>query len=235
MNITFTKITNDISDDFMPQPASKFLPDWYRNTPSYKDKPQYQVNTDTQESGTIKRGATIKKCMPVFDAMTAGYIVPLPVDIFVTQQDGHPWYQWSSSNFIEFHGIVQAPTHPMSNGFSYPKFMSPWLIKTPPGYSCLFLQPLHRASAFNIIPGVIDTDSYLGAINFPFVLNDLNFEGILSAGAPMVQVIPFKRESWKRVWGGQKERDDHVNSQNRLNAQFFNVYKNIWRHKKEYL
>lgn len=52
------------------------------------------------------------------------------------------------------------------------KFTNKWLIKTPPGYSCLFIKPMNRLEPrFDIIPGVVDTDTYVNVINFPFILN----------------------------------------------------------------
>ena len=52
------------------------------------------------------------------------------------------------------------------------KFINKWLIKTPPGYSCLFVKPLnHFETRFEIISGVVDTDTYINTINFPFLLH----------------------------------------------------------------
>lgn len=73
------------------------------------------------------------------------------------------------------------------------KFMNKWLIKTPPGYSCLFIKPMNRIEErFDIIPGIVDTDKYINTINFPFILRKRDKQFLIKKGEPMVQVIPLK-------------------------------------------
>ena len=62
--ITFTNVLG--WDFFPPKPAVKEVPDWYRNTPEYIDEQVKKVSND----GNTRH--TIKKCIPVFDAITAG-------------------------------------------------------------------------------------------------------------------------------------------------------------------
>ena len=89
------------------------------------------------------------------------------------------------------------------------KFLNPWIIKTPPGYSCLFVPPLNNADdRFSIIPAIVDTDSFTMWINFPFIVNGDKYPVLdteLKKGTPYVQVIPFKRDSWKMKIEEQKE------------------------------
>lgn len=81
------------------------------------------------------------------------------------------------------------------------KVLNPWVISTPPGYSCLFLPPMNNTDdRFSIIPGIVDTDTYKNEINFPFVINGDKYptlETMIKKGTPYVQVIPFKRDRWK--------------------------------------
>ena len=125
-----------VPEEFAPKPATSFVPDWYKNMESYmggEKKPTGEGNT----TGTIKR------CMPVFDVITHGYIITTYTDIFVSQKEQPdangeptllPWYEWPSFGPIQFHPIEQAPTHPAKNDAPYPKIINPWGIKTPPGY-----------------------------------------------------------------------------------------------------
>lgn len=176
--------------------------------------------------------ATIKKCMPVFDAMTGGYIIPTPMDVYVSQRDGLPWYEWAAGTSIEFHPVQQAPNHPGFNGAPYPKWINPWAIKTESGYSCLFVQPFHRESVFTILPGIVDTDTYYSAVNFPFVLNDVTFEGMILAGTPMAQVIPFKRDSFKMQVSKNTEPQAVITR--KLRSRIFDSYRNQFWNRKEY-
>ena len=211
-----------------PKPASTFIPDWYKEMESYsggKKKPD----------GRGKTTATIKRCMPVFDAMTAGYIITLAADVHVSQKDGKPWYEWTSFNIVEFHQVEQAPEHPARNDMPvYAKFGNPWGIKTPKGYSSLFVQPFHRESPFMILEGIVDTDTYNAPVNFPFVLKDTKFEGMIPAGTPIAQVIPFKRENWKSSMGSKKDISNYVNQSFMLATKFFDRYKSMFRQHKEY-
>jgi hypothetical protein len=224
--ITFTNILG--LDFFPPKPAVKEVPDWYRDTPEYLGDEGKKIPNNGSSAHTVK------KCIPVFDAITSGYILYTQVDVQVTQQDGLPYYTWASQNAIDFHPIVQAPLHPLKNEAPYPKWMNPYAISTPPGYSVLFTQPMHRQSMFTILDGIVDTDAYKATVNFPFVLNDVKWEGIIPAGTPMAQVIPFKRESWKHKIGSDKERTELNLVVKKLKTLFFNSYKRQFWTSKNY-
>ena len=226
MKIEFVN-TLGIPDEYMPKPASEYIPDWYKNTNSY-------VGKDKVPSGTGGTKATIKRCMPVFDAITAGYIVTTFVDIHVYQENGMANYQYPAFDAISFHPISQADLHPAGDGTEFPKWNSPWGIKTPPGYSCLVVQPFHRDLPFNILPGIIDTDKYPIPINFPCVLNDTKFEGLIPAGTPLAQIIPFKRESWKSEYNSKKTFNEINEKAKLLKSKFYDGYKTFFRVPKEF-
>lgn len=231
-NIIFTN-TGNVPSEFEPKPASKFIPDWYKNLESY-------INGAKKPTGQGTSAATAKRCMPVFDAITGGYIIVSAADVYVSQketEDGskQPYFEWSNYGLIQFHPIEQMPEHPNRNGhMAYPKWINPWAIKTPKGYSVLFTQPMHRESVFTILPGIVDTDTYTAPVNFPFVLNDINFEGLIPAGTPIAQVIPIKRDEWQMSLGSQDEFEEQQRVTNRLLSKFFDRYKSMFRQPKEY-
>lgn len=226
MNITFTNVSG-FKELKKPEPASAFIPDWYKNMDSY-------IGGDKKPRGDGSTTATIKRCMPVFDAIVAGYVITLPADVYVSIKNGEQIFEWSALGLIQWHPIEQAPSHPDRNAYPYPKWINYWAIKTPKGYSTLFVQPMHRESAFSILPGIVDTDQYTAPINFPFVINDPKFEGMIPKGTPIAQVIPFKREAWQMVLGSQKEIEQQASVTNRLSTRFFDRYKNMFRQTKEY-
>lgn len=225
-SITFTNVLNWSGSD-KPILASKIIPEWYKNTQSYS-------TGEKKPSGTGFTPSTIKRCMPVFDAMTSGYIILSPVDIYVSIKEDQQWFEWPALEPISFHPIEQAPEHPYKKPYSYPKWMNPWAIKTPKGYSTLFVQPFHRDSVFTILPGVVDTDAYTAPVNFPFVINDPNFEGMIPKGTPIAQVIPFKREKWNMKMGIDKDRLEQDGISHQLRSKFFDRYKQMFWSKKEY-
>jgi len=210
-----------------PVPASKLLPDWYKNTKSY-------IGGEKKPTGDGGTAATIKRCIPVFDVMSAGYIITSPADVFVSIKNNAQWFEWSNFGLISFHPIEQAPEHPDRKPFPYPKWMNPWAITTPKGYSTLFVQPFHRESIFTILPGIVDTDQYTAPVNFPFVINDPAFEGLIPKGTPIAQVIPFKRDSWTMELGDKKDLEAQAKVSKKLQSKFFDRYKSMFWAKKEY-
>jgi hypothetical protein len=225
MKIIFTDTSG--ADLEQPQPASKLIPDWYKKTESY----MYGEKKPDGAGGIV---GTIKRCVPVFDAISAGYIIKSPADIFVSLRDGKQWFEWSDFNLITFHPIIQAPEHPDKKPFPYPKWNNLWSIKTPKGYSTLFVQPFHRESVFTILPGIVDTDQYTAPINFPFVINDPTFEGLIPKDTPIAQVIPFKRDSWNIKLGDEKDVAQAKLILRKLQSKFFDKYKLMFWTKKEY-
>jgi len=235
--ITFTD-TMGVPKEFQPKPATASVPDWYKDLESY-------IGGEKKPTGDGHTTGTIKRCMPVFDAITGGYILYTYADVWVSQKpdpnnEGKvvPWYEWPSFGPLGFHPVAQAPSHPDRNnlvdGGSYPKWINPWAIQTPRGYSVLFTQPMHRPSMFTILDGIVDTDEYTAPVNFPFVLNDWSFEGLIPAGTPMAQVIPFKRESWSMNIGTENDLRKQQSVTIKLRTSFFDSYKNKFRQPKEY-
>ena len=216
-----------------PKPASSFIPEWYKETNSYLKKEKNELNSEIPEG-------TIKKCIPVFDAITSGYIITLPADIIVSQKTGQDgikraFFSWSAFELITFHTTEQAKLYPADSGDSYPKFMNPWGIKTPRGWSVLITNPLHRDLPFTILTGVVDTDTYNYPINFPFVLKDKNWEGIIPKGTPIAQIIPIKRESWKLKLGDSLDLKKIQEDFFKLSSMFSNRYKKMFWARKEYI
>lgn len=247
MEIHFTN-TLGVSVEYAPKPASSFIPDWYKKMPSYLQDNKKLPLEDGQTPASLKR------CMPVFDSLVSGYIITSYTDVHISQREvvkhepgkedvveGYvPWYQWPSFNSIEFHPKTQAPDYVdqkhMPTHANYPKWINSWAVKTPKGYSCLFLPPMHRESVFSILPGVVDTDSYYAPVNFPFYLKDWNFEGTIPAGTPIAQVIPFKRDDWQMNITDDENKlfKDTFKIINGLKTVFFDSYKNRYRQEKLY-
>lgn len=226
MDIIFTNVSG-FSNLEQPQPASQFIPDWYKELDSY-------IGGEKKPDGGGNTTATAKRCMPIFDAITAGYIITLPADVYVSVKNGDQFFEWASLSPVAFHPVEQAPNHPARKPYAYPKWINSWSIKTPKGYSCLFVQPFHREAPFTILPGIVDTDTYTPPVNFPMVINDPEFEGLIPQGTPIAQIIPFKRESWQMVLGGQKEIQEQALVAQIRDTKFFDKYKNMFRATKEY-
>jgi len=174
-----------------PYPSKKELPEWYKKQSKYSSG-----KFEMQKNGNANH--TIKSCMPVFDMMGAGYTIPLPADVYFGEN-----YQvsWSTDllGLIDSHPKEQYSEFDIPDGYRKDivfKFVQPWMIKTPPGYSTMFIHPTYRPDLpFYTLPAIVDTDKHPIIINFPFLIKE-EFTGVIDYGTPMVQAIPFKRDAW---------------------------------------
>ena len=205
-----------------PKPASRFIPDEYKKLKRFKDDNLHNP--------------TVKTCVPFLDSLILGYIIPFDQDYLVDPVENDFSVTPANKNASsEFHDKEQLPKEWQKiSGEKVGKFMNKWLIKTPPGYSCLFVQPMNRMEErFDIIPGVVDTDTYLNLINFPYFLKKRDEQFLFKRGEPMVQVIPFKREPWK-MWSGFYYEKAHSKILNILNNEWMDRYKKYFWSKKSF-
>ena len=222
--ITFCCTNKDMAEVWPhPQPASRFIPD------EYKKLQRFYLNSF--------HNPTVKTCIPFLDSLTMGYIIPFEQDYVVdpVEKDFRVTPASRENNDFGFHSEVQLPEQWRKiTGENAGKFNNKWLIKTPPGYSCLFIKPMNRLEPrFEIIAGVVDTDVYLNVINFPFILHKRDKQFMIKKGEPMIQVIPFKRESWKS-WSGFYYEKLHSKTLNLLTSKFIDRYKSMFWSKKSF-
>jgi hypothetical protein len=190
-NITFSCNDQGAIDNYPPVPASKIIPEWYKDIPPLlKTVPGYLI---TDNIGSVK------KCVPVLDYLTSGYIIRNTYQAELTRSTDNTFEGFKSSGIKPDH-IGGQPHHqcPVSlNGHKhhYVKIHQPWLIKTPPGYSSLIYQPHYFFNKdYEILPAIVDTDKHTEAIALVSILHN---DTIIQPGDPLVVVLPFKREDWK--------------------------------------
>ena len=171
-----------------PVRAKTALPDWFRKLP-----PVTEARVSTNDSGL-----TVKRCMPFLDAMATGWVIGLAatarmeiLDKGQTVNCGWDFDRTLVSNHAS-HQVAGNPREPLPPC----KFHNYWTIRTPPGWSCLFVPPLNRPNGvFEVVAGVVDTDTYQSEIHFPFFATGEDGLHVLERGTPIVQVIPFRRET----------------------------------------
>lgn len=178
-----------------PIPAVLGVPDWFKAMPQDAFNPTMGAEAPT-----------VKKCPPFIDAMTFGFLIPLPVDLEV--RDGE--FTWDFevpkgfvSEFahspIGFHDASQVVGTPFADEDRFiVKFNSFWTIEAPAGYSILFTHPINRADLpFTTLSGLVDCDTFHDSpVNFPARWHDAGFNGVLRKGIPIAQCLPVKREKW---------------------------------------
>lgn len=219
-----------------PSPMTKVLPDWWRRFNTFLENDN-KFKYYNKEGGNI----TMKACMPVLDSMTAGYTITLPCDLEISRDDaGAAVFKWPIEEYelITSHGEDQVPDQMVPDDyFRKPyKFTNLYSIKTPPGYSLLFTHPINRTDLpFLSLTGIVDVDEYRVPVNFPFLLKK-DFEGIIEAGTPIIQVIPIKREAWTHEVKKEYDADepDITYGRSILNTRMWKGYKRYFWNRKEY-
>ena len=181
-----------------PYPAVKQLPTWFTKMEPYE---QHDYSPELNKSLHLRGGisnVTFKKCVPLLDGMSSGYIIPLWADVMVEQQNNESVIFWrTKSDIFDVHGESAKKIIPPA-GYDQKvyRYMNCWIPETPRGYSCLVISPLgHNDLPFKAIPAVVDTDKSTLELVFPMWVKT-GFEGIVEKGTPLVQIIPFKRDDW---------------------------------------
>ena len=228
-----TPMEQEAEHFFNIKPSSEFIPEWYRTSPSKL----VGTNSELSINNPVATNTTYKSCTPFFDAITAGYMVYLTADIEVIKQKNNlPYIMWRTQRkIITDHSLDQWKGLPCPEGYSpfVYKWHNQFNIKLPKDYSLLFVSPINRFDLpFLSITGIVDCDMYTGTVHFPFFIKN-SFTGIIEKGTPIVQIIPIKREYWKKEHGSYNAEDDILHQEKFLSTIKRSYKNNYWR-RKEY-
>jgi hypothetical protein len=173
-----------------PYPSRKYIPEWYKKLANY--------STD----GNDMEMPTLKRCPPFLDAMSVGWIIPFAADTTFSVIDDGEGIKWKTDFFetmIEHHNPKQISTHPKTPLIPL-KIINHWMVKTPPGWSCIFTPALNRPDDFfDLMSGIVETDKFWEYVNFPGFLRAKSGTFTVKKGHPLMQVIPFKRSFKKEA------------------------------------
>jgi hypothetical protein len=175
-----------------PRSARAALPDWLRQMPS-------RAFSDVHDAEV----RTVKQCPPFVDAMSYGFVVPLPCDVKVS--DGRLAWDWDLPPLsldahprspLSFHVPAQVTGTP----FHHPdrvmvKFNSFWTVELEEGWSLFATHPVNREDLpFRTLTGLVDADRFSDVgILFPAAWIDPDFSGVLPRGTPVAQCFPVPR------------------------------------------
>lgn len=180
-----------------PGPVIKTLPEWYRKADRFIVDPNTNSPwIDPRDGGKVP---TWKACPAIFDVMGSGYVYKTPSDIEVSEVEGKIKVTVLNAHNQDF--VAARPAMPQfvpPQGYHEDHFAwwADWAIELPEGYSALYSQPFNRFELpFLTTSGIIDNDKVHLPGTMPFFIVK-GFTGIIPAGTPYVQIIPFKRENW---------------------------------------
>ena len=218
-----------------PKPAKHFVADWFKQMDQYSRSPK-NLDGKTLIVENMFSNASPKKCMPMLDGMTAGYIIPLWSDVLVRRVNGLPEITWKVSRDVFTMHDPESRKIPGPIGYDPQvyKFETYLQIITPPGYSLMVRPPAgHYQLPFYAVPAVVDTDKNVIDNNFPCWIRS-DFEGVIEKGTPIAQVIPFRRENWTHEFDWIPEHKfRHQLEKGALSNIIDNYVKNLWS-KKDY-
>jgi hypothetical protein len=214
-----------------PFPASQAIPKWWKDASPYiksEDNPDgKKIIVSNYESN-----ASFKKCTPMLDMLSSGYIIPLWADVQVTIKEQGSELSWRvHKRVFDVHDgqDVEIPDGYQKTQF---KFLNQWVPRLPKGYSALIMPcPGYPNNAFRPMSGIIDYDKTTHPLYPPVYLKN-DFEGIVEKGTPMFQVIPFKRNNWSSKFSFLEDGQELINFDRDVKSTIVNNYvKNFWEKK----
>ncbi len=226
---------------YPPQPANKFIPDWYK------------AKNISNRNQVGERGLLYaKKCPAIKDLITTGIIIPAWTDIlFQKLPDGT--VEWETMvgrsvfmpqeyPYISHHNTEQTKGMNLNGIANYGilKITPPYYFKTPVGYGIEFQDVFyHFRKDVRFLPGLVETDKW-HEVNFPFEFyDDINIPTEttvkIKAGSPLFLIKPYKINS--NVSVNVKPYDSElINTQTKNNllhhssSGVWNDFKKNWKH-----
>jgi hypothetical protein len=175
-----------------PSAAVKSTPAWYQKLPR-------NLGGKNRHDHDAK---SVKACLPFLDAMSMGWMIPLPFDVhsFIDPKTNLRQFRWAvDAKFapVGAHSSLQlgGEAGPY-NGRGVFKWINPWRMIVPRGWSVLFRQPVHHEQLpFRAFSGVVDCDTLDIPVNVPFMWTGERDNEVIPAGTPIAQIMAFERET----------------------------------------
>ena len=215
-----------------PVPISRSMPQWYKEADRFAKKPngEYWIGPD---KGKIP---TWKACPAILDILTTGYSLVTPCDIeFFLDGAGQIDVKIEDAMYKDF-ATRRTPMpqfrHPEGYYNYHFAWMPDWAVKVPDGYSVLYVAPFNRYDLpIMTVSGIIDNDKVNLPGSFPFFVQK-GWTGVLPAGTPYAQLLPFLREDWKSeitIPTGQEMMNHNRENSNKYRVPDGGVYqKEVW-------
>lgn len=219
-----------------PQPALKEIVEWYRKADRFvKDQDgNYVIGED---GGKV---STWKSCPALLDIFSTGYVLKTPCDInFYIDENNEINVKIEDiykQDFCTRRMKMSEFSHPFGYHEEHFAWFPDWAIELPEGYSALYTHPLNRFDLpFMMTSGIVDNDKVKLPGSMPFFIIK-GFTGIIPAGTPYAQIIPFKREDWESeifIEDPSKLRDKNINNSDKYRVPNGGVYqKEVWSPRK---
>lgn len=187
-----------IINSFPPQPANKFLPDWYKKN---------KIQNKLENFGADGTPPHAKNCPAIQEEMTNGIIIPAWSDMYFEIKNNSVSWDFRVGNvvispvgWVDGHNVQQTKLMNLNtiHNQGVLKLMNPYFIETTEGYGTAFRDPFyHHRKNIRLLPGMVETDIW-HETNFPFEFitdtKDIETKFVINAGDPLLMLTPYKKE-----------------------------------------
>lgn len=239
-----SKKKENIGNLHSPEPSKNNVPQWFSSADKYKKQKNglYELLfTNKDGNPVVQKAPSWKSCPAILDTMISGYILKTPVEIKIGKVNNEYCIlnEKESGYFCGIRGLQDG--FPTPDGYESLQFnwITNWMPQVPKGYTTLWVHPLNRFDLpFISVSGFIDTESYTQKGRLPFFIKK-DFEGVIPAGTPFIQIIPVKNESWEieiKSYSEEEIRNNNKEDSVIYATEFSNRsnYKNRFWVKKQY-
>lgn len=182
--------------ELLPEPASNFIPEWYKNVPVKKNI-AYSDGYVPQLKSNYK---SVKQCPSFVEVFKEGYVLKAVTDMWFYYDELKNIYRYElphedSFQKIEIHSNDQYVDYlPASSNIKFVfKYASPFLVFTEPGYSIRQMPiPYDFNKDWHSSYGVFKTDK-LHEANVQINFTSNKKEILIKQGTPLCVHIPYKR------------------------------------------
>lgn len=164
-------------------PSSKFVPQWWKNTP----KSEFDVENWQQKT-------TTKSCLGIIGTYQTGYIMPLWSDLAINIDENGNWkYQFSDEmSKLDCHSNSQAPD--FYKDYNLFKIVSPWLLIASQDIKYCYNFPFYTQTSplpFTMPYGIGAGIKNISATNLFLYLKNKSTKILLTSGLPILHIIPL--------------------------------------------
>lgn len=232
-----------------PSTAQSVTPQWYKDADVFAKSPTGEYYKATKEICPFAKEGTTddygkiptwKACPAILDAFSTGYVLRTPCDLTFYKNDrGTIDVKAENPQYADF--CTARPPMPQ---FQHPRgyyehhfaWFADWGLELPDGYSALFMTPMNRFDLpFLNTTGIVDSDKVHLLGSFPFFIIE-GWEGVIPAGTPYLQILPFKREDWDhevRMLGPAEMQSKYMENSMFYRQPDGGVYKSkVWSRRK---
>jgi hypothetical protein len=247
-NIYFEKMHPQICDAVnQPTPATKVRPLWWVDSNYYNQEFASPIYGDRH-----RMNSTIKGCPAIADSLSMGYILFSPLDIEIDATDETSLH-WRVPNFLHETASIFNEGSTAERDFASAhspdqleklkipeeyhrvpfKINTYFGIKTEPQYSIWVTHPMYNWDLpFRVLDGIIDSDKITARFPYPMLIKK-GFSGIIPRNTPLIQVIPFKRESFESQTI-DFDKDDAISKISDLQSDQIMPYRKLFWERKNF-